>query len=91
MRIFWLRSVVGERGKWSGERREASSGTQPERNAAAEPQTEARRCCGNLPMLARDERVFCEAEQAWSQGIRGDCQACGVKQKARWSRRYCDR
>jgi len=23
--IFWLRSVVGERGKWSGERREASS------------------------------------------------------------------
>jgi len=32
--------VVGERGKWSGERREAFSELQPERNAAAEPQTE---------------------------------------------------
>lgn len=28
-----LRSVVGQRGKWSGERRAASSGTQPECNA----------------------------------------------------------
>jgi len=60
MRIFWLRSVVGERRKWSGGRREAFSESQPERNAAAEPQTEARRCCGNLPMPARDERGFCE-------------------------------
>jgi hypothetical protein len=41
MRIIWLRSVVGEREKWSagGE----TAGTKPERNAAAEPQTEARR------------------------------------------------
>ncbi len=36
-------------------------------------------------MLARDERVFCGAEQAWSQGKRGDHQACGEKQKSRWS------
>jgi hypothetical protein len=38
-----LRSVVGERGKWSGERRGAFGELQPERNAAAEPQTEASR------------------------------------------------
>ena len=36
MRFAWLRSVVGEREKWSGERREAPSETQPERNAAAD-------------------------------------------------------
>jgi hypothetical protein len=46
MRIFRLRSAGGERGKWSGGRREAFSESQPERNAAAEPQTEARRVCG---------------------------------------------
>jgi len=36
-----LRSAVGEREKWSvgGE----TAGTKPERNAAAKPQTEARR------------------------------------------------
>jgi hypothetical protein len=45
-RLTRLRSAVGERGKWSGERRAAFSESQPERNAAAEPQTEARRCCG---------------------------------------------
>jgi hypothetical protein len=85
MRIFWLRSAVGEREEWSaaGE----TAGTESERNAAAEPQTEARRYCGNLPMPARDERGFCEAEQARSQGSRGDRQACEEKQKSRWSRR----
>jgi len=45
--------VVGERGKWSGGRREVSSGTKLERNAAAEPQTEARRVCGawQIPLV----------------------------------------
>jgi hypothetical protein len=38
-------------------------------------------------MPARDERGFCEAEQARSQGKRGDRQACEAKQKLRWSRR----
>jgi hypothetical protein len=38
-------------------------------------------------MPARDERIFCEAEQARSQGKRGDRQACEAKQKLRWSRR----
>jgi hypothetical protein len=36
-----LRSAVGEREKWSAD--EVTAGTEPERNAAAEPQTEARR------------------------------------------------
>ena len=31
----WLRSAVGERGKWSEERRGAPIGTKPQRNAAA--------------------------------------------------------
>lgn len=31
--VPWLRSVVGERGKWSGGRRGAHSALQPERNA----------------------------------------------------------
>jgi hypothetical protein len=41
MRTIWLRFVVSEREKWSagGE----MAGTKPERNAAAEPQTEASR------------------------------------------------
>jgi hypothetical protein len=33
---------------------------------------EACRICGNQLMPARDERIFCEAEQAWSQGKQGD-------------------
>ena len=74
MRIIWLRSAVGERGKWSGGRREAFSESQPERNAAAEPQTEARRSCGTLRMLARDERAVCEVERASSRGDRDDGQ-----------------
>jgi len=52
-----LRSAVGERGKWSGERRAAFSESQPERNAAAERQTEARRSYDALRMPARDERA----------------------------------
>ena len=48
-----LRSAVGEQKKWSAG--VVTAGTKPERNAAAEPQTEARRSCGTLRMLARDE------------------------------------
>jgi hypothetical protein len=44
---FGLRSASGEVER---RRRGASSGTQSERNAAAEPQTEARRSCGTVPM-----------------------------------------
>ena len=85
---FWLRSAVGERGMWSGGWREAFSASQPERNAAAEPQTEARRCCcGKLPMPACDERAVCVVERAWSRGRQGRPSARGAQQAARWSQR----
>ena len=82
-----LRSVVGERGKWSGERRGEFSESRPERNAAAEPQTEARRFCGTLRMPARDERAVCAVERAWSRAGQGRPEAREAKQTARWSRR----
>ncbi len=44
-RLTGLRSAVGEREKWSGDGETA--GTESESNAAAEPQTEARRSCGS--------------------------------------------
>ena len=50
-----LRSAVGERKQCNGGGETA--GTESERNAAAEPQTEARRSCGTSRMLARDERA----------------------------------
>ena len=43
----------------------------PERNAAAEPQTEARRVCGPREIAARDERTVCEVERARSRGEQG--------------------
>jgi len=69
MRIigFCLWSASGRSGAESRE----TAGTKPERNAAAEPQTEARRSCGTSRMLARDERAVCEVEQAWSKGGKG--------------------
>jgi len=82
---FGLRSVSGESGAEGGEQRLAKRSRSA--TPAAEPQTEARRHCGNSPMPARDERIFCEAEQARSQGKQGDRQACEAKQKLRWSRR----
>src|SRR6266487_2708550 len=65
-----LRSAVGGQGKWSGGRRGAHSKSQPERNAAAEPRTEARRFCGPPEIATRDERAVCGAERAWSRGGR---------------------
>jgi len=82
---FGLRSVSGESGAEGGEQRLAKRSRSA--TPAAEPQTEARRHCGILRMPARDERGFCEAEQARSRGKRGDRQACEAKQKLRWSRR----
>jgi hypothetical protein len=48
-----------ERRAESGE----TAGTESERNAAAEPQTEGRRTCGKSN-AARDERTACEAERS---------------------------
>ena len=42
--LIRLRSAVGERKLWSGDGETA--GTESARNAAAEPQTEGCRCCG---------------------------------------------
>jgi hypothetical protein len=85
MQGFGLRSASGESGAEGGEKRLAHRSRSA--TPAAEPQTEARRHCGILRMPARDERGFCEAEQARSRGKRGDRQACEAKQKLRWSRR----
>ena len=66
---FGLWSASGESGAEGGEQRLA------ERSRSATPPPGHRRkpaaCCGNLPMPARDERIFCEAEQARSQGETG--------------------
>ena len=61
---FRLRSVVGElgRGAEGGEKRLANRSRRA--TPAAAPQTEARRDCGHLRMLARDERACREAWQA---------------------------
>jgi hypothetical protein len=74
-------SVCGRRaGKWSAG--EETAGTEPERNAAVEPQTEARRRCGSFQVAGRDERAFCEAERARSRGRRGRPSAREVKQES---------
>ncbi|MGA9778648.1 MAG: hypothetical protein WBS33_10290, partial [Verrucomicrobiia bacterium] len=67
-------------GKVERRRRKASNESQPERNAAARPQTEAWHLCGKLLMPACDERGFCVAEQAWSQGKQGKRQSCEAQQ-----------
>ena len=79
-----LRSASGEVER---RRRGAPSVAQPERDAAAEPQTEARRSCGNNANAARDERALCGAEWAWSRGGQGRPAAREAKHSARWSRR----
>ena len=68
-------SVCGRRaGKWGGERREAFSETQPERNAAAEPQTEARRSCGAVPMPLVTSAHFAKRNGRGREGDRADRQ-----------------
>lgn len=66
-----LRSAVGERESEveGGEKRlaERSQSATP----AAEPQTEARRACGNSANATRDERAICGVERAWSRGRQG--------------------
>ena len=55
--VFWLRSAVGERGKWSGGRRGAHSGTKPEHNAR-------RRAADGSPPLLRLSTVQAHDERA---------------------------
>ena len=67
-----LRSAVGERGKWSegGE----TAGTELERNAAAEPQTEARRFCG-VETISFVTSAWFEERNGWGRkGYRANLQ-----------------
>jgi hypothetical protein len=85
-----LRSAVGERKQWSAD--EETAGTKSERNAAAEPQTEARRCCGQS-IAARDERAVLRRGTGVVERVTGRRAARGAQQSARWSRRkgsLCD-
>lgn len=70
-----IASVCGWRaGTWSGERRGASSESQPKRNArrrAADGSPPHLRSC---TIQARDERAVCGVERASSRGGRGDGQ-----------------
>jgi len=80
--LILLRSAVGERRQWSGGRREASSESQPKRNARCRAADGSRRSCGNLQLAARDERAFCGTERARSRGRRGRPSAREVKQES---------
>jgi hypothetical protein len=72
--LMRLQSAVGERRKWSegGE----TSGTRLERNAAADPQTEARRFCGieSIPFVTSAR--FAEWNER-GRGGHGRPAACG--------------
>jgi len=81
---FGLRSVSGESGAEGGEERLANRSRSA--TPAAEPQTKARRSCGTLRMLARDERAVCGVERAAVERDTGRRAARGAQQIARWSR-----
>jgi hypothetical protein len=53
-------------------RRETLSETKPQRNAAAEPQTEARRICGTLQMQLVTSARFAQRNGRGREGDRAD-------------------
>jgi len=67
-----LRSAVGEREKGSGGG--VTAGTEPERNAAAEPQTEGRRFFGITRMSLVTSARFAKWNGRRREGIRNDGQ-----------------
>jgi len=81
----WLRSAVGERGKWSGGGEEGLAERSRSATPAAGPQTEARRSCGPAPCKlvtsARFEKQNGRRREAYERRA-----ARAVKQTARWSR-----
>lgn len=81
-------SVCGRRAETVEHRRRgAFCETKVERNAAAEPQTEAVAPAVAIISAACDERVLCEAERAWSRRATGPRPAArGAQQSSRWSR-----
>ena len=60
--------------------------SESERNAAAEPQTEGRRCCGQS-IAARDERAALRSGTGMVERVKGRPKARAAQQSARWSRR----
>ncbi len=80
---LWSASDAVER-----RRRGACSRTQPERNAAAEPQTEATRACGQCPSPACDERAWSWSGAGAVEREQGRPEARAAKRRARWSRRH---
>jgi hypothetical protein len=66
-----LRSASGEVER---RRRGAFSEAQPERNAAAEPQTEARRSCGTAPIPLVTSAHFAKRNGRGREGDRADRQ-----------------
>ena len=83
-----LRSVAGERGKWSGGRGVASSKSQPERNV---PPPRRRRkpaafaASGECPLVTSGR--FAEWNGCGREGDRADRQPVECSTTARWSRR----
>ncbi len=77
---FGLR--VGER-EVERKPRAAFSGSEPERNVAAEPQTEASASAVKAGSSTRDERARSAAERAWSEGRQGNDQETGQRNAAR--------
>jgi hypothetical protein len=68
---LWLRSAVGERKQWSADGE--TDGTESERNAAAEPQTEAPANADNqMQLVTRARLATSEAQQAapWSRRLK---------------------
>jgi len=66
---FGLRSASGEVER---RRRGASNEAQPERNAAAEPQTEARRSCGTVRMPLVTSARFEQRNRRGREGVGAD-------------------
>src|SRR5437762_2013133 len=74
---LWLRSGVGACKRSRSERNEVSEAAQPERRRQLQTEAAARAV---IPTdAARDERVVCEEERAWSRGRRGRPAARGAQ------------
>jgi len=70
----WLRSAVGERGKWSGGGEERLAERSRSATPAAGPQTEARRSCGPAPCKLVTSARFEKRNGRRREGERDDGQ-----------------
>jgi hypothetical protein len=67
--LILLRPAVWRTGKWSTSG--VIAGTKPERNDRRRAAGGSRPTIRHFADAARDERAFCETEQAWSSGRQG--------------------